>query len=366
MYLQDLQLSNFRNFGELSVSFSPGLNVIHGENGAGKTNLFEAIYYCAILRSHRKRRDDELVTFGTDFFKILAVTAQGTRLTRFEIVYGKDQIPSKRVWLNGAPVERLSSMVGEFKSVILSFDDLTLVSGPPYHRRRFLDILLSEMSSSYLADIIAYRRVLQQRNRLLWEMKTNRKKDAQLLESWDSQLIELGSRIVSKRREISEGLFGLVAKYCGSLGIRSRVKLLYVPSFSTGNSVKESFERALMKEREREFQRSQTLIGPHRDEIQVSLDGVSLRSFGSCGQQRLVAVAMRFAEAGLLHEFYKDPPIVMLDEILGELDLQTREKVLTHLRDYRQVLIASVSPLLMDDPDASHYSLVNGVLEWKK
>lgn len=366
MYLRELQLNNFRNFVDLSVSFAPGLNIIYGGNGAGKTNLFEAIYYLAIARSHRRRRDDELVRFGSDFFKIFAVTMKDRTPSKFEIIYSRDQIPNKKVRIDGSSLERISAIIGKFKSVILSFDDLNLVSGPPHHRRRFLDILLSEMSSSYLADIITYRRILQQRNRILWKIKMGGEKNEDLLESWDSQLIEFGTRIISKRDEISKSLFNLVNEHCHSLGIRSKVMLSYRSSFPFYDSIESSFRESLNRSREKELERGQTLVGPHRDDIEISLDGVDLRRYGSCGQQRLVAVAMRFAEANMLNDFYRDPPVLMLDEILVELDLPTREKIVDHLKAYSQIFIASVSPLQLNDSDVTYYTIENGVLEWRK
>lgn len=339
---------------------------MYGENGAGKTNLFEAIYYLSIARSHRWRRDDELVRFGSDFFKIYAVAMKEHTASKFEITYSKDRTPNKKVLIDGASVERISSMIGKFKSVILSFNDINLVSGPPHYRRRFLDILLSEISSSYLADIIAYKRVLQQRNRLLWEMKIDRKKNIDLLESWDSQLIEFGTRIISKRYEISKTLFNLIDRHCHSLGISSEVRLSYLSSFQLEDPIETSFRECLVRDREREIQKGQTLVGPHRDDIEVSLDGVNLRRFGSSGQQRLFAVAMRFTEATMLSDFYRDPPVLMLDEILVELDLPTRNRILNHLENYTQIFIASVSPLRLEGSNANHYTIDNGVLEWKK
>lgn len=366
MYLRDLELSNFRNFKEFSVSFGPGVNIIYGENGAGKTNLFEAIYYLTIARSHRRRRDDELIRFHSDFFKIFAVAMKEQNASKFEITYSKSRTPHKKVSIDGSSIERLSSMIGKFKAVILSFDDVNLVNGPPYHRRRFLDILLSEISSSYLADIIAYRRVLQQRNRQLWEMKVNSKKNVDLVESWDSQLVEFGTRIVSKRHEISGSLFKLVDELCPSIGVRAEVRLSYLPSFPLESPIENSFRERLTRERERELQRGQTLIGPHRDDIEICFDGMDLRRFGSCGQQRLVAAAMRFAEAALLNNFHRDPPVLMLDEILVELDLRTREKILEHLENYSQIFIASASPLRLEGSHVTHYTLTNGILEWKR
>jgi DNA replication and repair protein RecF len=366
MYLRDLELDNFRNFRKLSVSFAPGLNVIHGENGAGKTNLLEAIYYLTIARSHRSRKEDDLVRFNSDFFKIRATAVRGDHLSKYEVTYSKDRVPNKRVVINGSTVERISSMIGEFRSVTLSFDDVNLVRGSPYYRRRFLDILLSEVSSSYLADAISYRRVLQQRNRQLWEMRTNSKRNSNLLESWDSQLVELGSRIVMKRREVSETLSELVKELSRSIGIYSELKLRYLPSFPLQQEVDVGFRQYLARERGRELIRGQTLVGPHRDDIGISLDGVNLRRFGSCGQQRLVAVVMRFAEASLLDNLYRDPPVLMLDEILVELDLPTREKVMSHLKRYSQIFVASASPLQLENSGVHYYTIRDGVLEWKE
>jgi DNA replication and repair protein RecF len=366
MYLRDLKLDNFRNFKEFSNSFPPGVNLIYGENGAGKTNLLEAIHYLTIARSHRGRRDDELIRFDSDFFRISAAAVKGQSTSRFEVTYSKERTPHKKVLIDGSSVERLSSVVGRFRGVILSFDDLSLVSGPPYWRRRFLDILLSAVSSSYLADLIAYKRVLLQRNKQLWEMKVNSKKNMHLLESWDSQLVELGARIASKRNEVSTNLAEIVDRLCPSMGIHSEVNLSYLPSFPLENPVEDSFRERLTRESNRELQRGQTLIGPHRDDMRILFDGRDLRRFGSCGQQRLVAVAMKFAEATLLNELYSDSPVLMLDEVLVELDLPTRERVLDQLKTYSQIFVASASRLELEGPHVTHYTLRNESLKWKE
>jgi DNA replication and repair protein RecF len=366
MYLREFHLTNFRNFTDLSVSFAPGAHVIFGNNGVGKTNFLEAVYYLAIGRSHRRRKDAELVRFNSDFFRITATAARNGDSSDFEVTYSKSQTPNKRIMVDGSALDRVSTLVGEFKAVILSFDDLTLVSGPPHHRRRFLNILLSEISPAYLSDIISYRRVLQQRNRLLWEMKTEMSRDLELLESWDDQLVQLGSRIVSKRREVSGTLFDEIGRIYASLGVGSQVQLSYVPSFEVSDVVESDFLGELHRRRQTEILRGQTLVGPHRDEIEILLDGVNLRQFGSCGQQRLVAVAMRFGEASLLNGTEKDSPVLMLDEILVELDPRTRAKVLDHLRSYEQVFIASASPLELEGSDVVYYTLKDQVLKWNE
>ena len=132
------------------------------------------------------------------------------------------------------------------------------------------------------------------------------------------------------------------------------------------SSIENSFRQSLTRERRRELQRAQTLIGPHRDDIEISMDGVNLRRFGSCGQQRLVAVAMRFAEASLLNNLYRDPPVLMLDEILVELDLPTRRRILDHLKNYSQIFIASASPLRLEGNNVTHYTLEGGLLQCRK
>ncbi len=364
MYLREFHLTNFRNFRNLSVSFTPGAHVIFGNNGVGKTNLFEGIYYLAIGRSHRRRKDAELIRFDSDFFRIAATAAKDSDSSAFEVTYSKIQTPNKKILIDGSALDRVSNLIGEFKAVILSFDDLTLVSGPPHHRRRFLNILLSEISPAYLSDIISYRRVLQQRNRLLWEMKTDHRKNLNLLESWDEQLIQFGSRIVSKRKEMTGVLFDEICTIYTSLGVGSQVEFSYLPSFDLRGAVESDFSLELRRSREREILRGQTQVGPHRDEIGIVLDGVDLRRFGSCGQQRLVAVAMRFGEARLLDDAQEDSPVLMLDEILVELDPSTRMKVLEHLRGYEQVFIASASPLQLEGNEVAHYTLQDEVLKW--
>jgi DNA replication and repair protein RecF len=342
--LNSLLVRNFRNLAELDLSFSGPRNLLIGKNGAGKSNVLEAIYYLCVVRSPRGALDGELMRWGADFFRI---EGRGERRRgAFEIAVRLSG-GQKDVGFNGRRLGRISELVGEVTVVSLAQDDTVLTKGPPSYRRRFLDIAISQISKNYLQTLNDYRRTLQQRNRVLLGARERGEAPGDALDPWDEQLVSLGARLVVGRHSAMGGLVPRAVEIYGRLGGgRDAFEVAYEPTIgppggASVTQVEEDFRAQLAKTRGIEAERGQTLVGPHRDDIGVRIGGRSLRTYGSEGQHRSAAIALRLGEAHLMRNQIGEDPLFLLDEVFSELDEDRAGALVTILEEWEQIFIAT-------------------------
>ncbi|HEX9107830.1 MAG TPA: DNA replication/repair protein RecF [Longimicrobiales bacterium] len=328
----ELRLRQFRNFAELELGFPTVGVAIIGDNGAGKTNLLEALYYLEIFRSFRGAPDERLVRFGTDAFFVRGrLTGPGSA---GEVAVGFERRGRrKRVALNGAPPERLGDAIGSVGAVIFSPSDVALVAGSPAERRRFLDIVLSLNRPGYLGAVQRYRQALRNRNSML-------RSGAQsaLLAAWEPGLVQAGARVMALRAEWALGAAPGFARRYAAISPGQQARLTYVPSVPLPREVpqaaeaEEAFRQALAQTAQRERERRLTLVGPHRDDLGLLMerDGEEreLRDFGSGGQQRTAAIALRMVEAESVREARGREPVILLDDVFAELDPGRSRRIL--------------------------------------
>ena len=299
MRITGLKLHNFRNYRDLEQAFEPGLTVFTGLNGAGKTNVLEAIFLCALGRSHRTSRDAELIRMGEMEGMVLLnlVTRGGSRSIREELVSGE----RKRIFLDGAPVAKSGELMGCLNVVMFSPEDLILVKGGPAERRRFMDMEISQLKPAYYYDLQQYNQALKQRNNLL---KDGIETAGDMLELWDEQLSRLGARIEIAR-----------AAFCRDL------KELAGELHDHMSSGKENLDKDLI--------RGFTSAGPHRDDLLLELNGCDVRTYGSQGQQRTTALSLKLSEIALIERLRQEKPVLLLDDVFSELDERRRELLLS-------------------------------------
>jgi len=341
MHLKSFKGVGFRNLADFDLEFSPDKNLFYGINGAGKTNLLEAIYYLAIGRSLRDFAEDEhLIQFNKDLMRLegRAQTEGGELL--IETALNKDE---KRLKINGEAQQKLSDLIGRLPIVSLSPEDDELCKGGPGTRRRFLDLAISQYSKTYLADLQDYRRILHQRNRLLFDIREGRA-DADSLSVWNQQLVDCGIKIIRKRSEAIDDLKELAgSRYMRISGGRERLGLRYHLSYKVepGEQSEQAFHRALSSNLDFEKRRGMTMFGPHRDDLEITTGGNRIRSFGSQGQQRTAAIALKLAEAEMLANQLREKPLILLDEIFAELDRDRGNALVEQLDPGYQVFIAT-------------------------
>ncbi|HOJ67647.1 MAG TPA: DNA replication/repair protein RecF [Candidatus Hydrogenedentes bacterium] len=335
MRLERIYCEQFRRLTRVAVEPAPGLNVFFGGNAQGKTSLLEAVLYAATARSHRATGDRELVQHGADgfFVAIAAVGASGK--VEVEARWWQGQ---KRFRINGATPERLSDLLGRVQVVLFAPDDLELVKGPASVRRRFLDICLSRIHGRYLRALQAYRQSLRQRNALL----KGSRPDPTLLDSFDALLARDGATLARDRADWITRLDAVAsALYQDLAEQRETLRLRYVPDIRD----LDHYLDVLGRSRESDLKAGATTRGPHRDEVQVLVDDHPLDAYGSQGQQKSAALALRLAEAQLTREACGEAPALLLDEIFSDLDERRSERVLDAVPPDAQALVTTARPL---------------------
>lgn len=329
-----LTLHNFRNHSETSVEWASHLNIITGPNGAGKTNLIDAVHYLCMSRSFVSNSDQYVVGDEETGFLIRG-DFEGEIRKQFSVSCSYSRGEGKRIFVNDSPLEKHSDLIGMVPVVVLSPEDRRLTAEGPAERRAFLDGFISQISVSYLKDLIAYRRVRKQRNRLLQEFRGPERELKLLIEPWDSQLVEAGSRIVATRAVVLERFRAyLETQYSSISGLELKPDLAYQTFCEPDEDpavMKGRYREILDREFEKEAEREQTLIGPHRDEIVFYLGGMELRKYGSQGQHRLFSVALKLAQLFYYSDELEDLPVMLLDDVFGNLDASKTDVLLQTL-----------------------------------
>ncbi|MDQ3557008.1 MAG: DNA replication/repair protein RecF, partial [Gemmatimonadota bacterium] len=360
-YLASLHLRDFRNYAEQRLDLPPQGVALVGDNGQGKTNLLEAIYYLEIFRSIRGAPDEQLVRFGEDTFRIEGRMRSEDGQERSLAAAFDRRRRRKKVTVNGAEPPRLGDAIGGVGAVIFSPSDVALVAGSPGERRRFLDILLSLSEPGYLAALQRFRQTLFQRNALLRQGA-----DTAEVAAWNSGLVEWGSRIVAARlRWVGERAAGFAA-HCAHVAGGAPASLEYLCSVrdlpgSEPDAIASAFAAALERGAERETRRGMTLAGPHRDDLRFVLDpggaAVDLRVYGSGGQQRTAAIALRMTEADTVRERRGRDGLLLLDDVFAELDAGRARRIIEWIeREERGQVILTA-------PKAGDVELRGGLLE---
>ena len=334
MLVKTITLKNFRNHSYLSYDFFSGLNLITGSNAAGKTNIVEAIYYLSLARSFRGCDDEDLVLKSKDKAEILAVIQEGELSRKIRIIITKD---GRKVFLNNKPITKLSELAKTVNVVLFEPKDVMLFRGSPKIRREFLDINLSKKSTPYFDYISRYEKVLKERNELLKSDKI----DPILLETTTELLVKLSGPIVSYRqmylKDINDILIKLTRAFTGE---SARVEIIYKPFVEYNADFEINAKEAFKKALESDFHRKATSIGIHREDFSIALNGRDIATFGSQGENRMLALALKLAPYFLIEDKEKRP-IVVLDDVMSELDQTHRQKLITFLKKLEQVFITA-------------------------
>jgi DNA replication and repair protein RecF len=365
MHLAHLALNNFRNYRRLELASEPGISLIVGANAQGKTNLLEAIYLLATTRAVRGGGEAELIRLGAaaDGLNAARIIGKAEReqgpVTVEIVIVGRDdgsgprgpaEHAGKRLKVNGLP-RRASEVIGQITAVLFTASDIELISGPPVNRRRYLDITISQTDSHYVRALQRYSRVLLQRNHLLRRISEGRAQQEEL-GYWDEELVREGAQIMRARQQTMQALCIAARDYHRRLSEgREDLQITYAPQTAladedaaTTEEIASRLRAGLGGLRRREIANGATLVGPHRDDLLFKLDQMPIASYGSRAQQRTAALALRLAETSFLHAANHDPPILLLDDILSELDEERRRAVLPLLHDAQQVFVTTAEP----------------------
>lgn len=353
MKILNARLRNFRNHRETSFDFAARMNVLLGDNGQGKTNTLEALSFFCLTKSFYASADATALKKNETFFEIDG-TLESDREKEFAVRVAYDHVRKiKKFTINNVEPEKHSAVIGMFPVVVLSPENNAITFGAPNDRRKFVDLILSQSSASYMEDILEYRRILRQRNAVLHEAQGGDCDDK--LTPWNEMLIDRGAAIILKRSKFLREFSPFIADaFLQIVGEQETPKIEYLPSVQldegeTADGVKTKLHQKLQRKYYDERRFRTTLVGPHRDEIQFSLDGLQLKHFASQGQHKTFLIALKTAEFYYLKERCSETPIFLLDDVFSELDERRSQKLLRLVETLGQTFITTTSEKFFDN-----------------
>ena len=331
MIIKSIELSDFRNYNSLSMSFDKDTNILYGDNAQGKTNILEAIYLCSTTKSHKGSKDRELIKLDREESHIRMVIEKNQMSHTVDMHLKKNK--TKGVAIDGIPIRKSSELIGLVNVVFFSPEDLSMIKNGPAERRRFIDMELCQLDKIYLYNLTKYNKILSQRNNLLKQIPYNQSL-MDTLSIWDEQLITYGNSIIVRRKAFIDELNEMIGFIHNRLsGGREELSVYYEPSADN-----EIFAKKLEKSIEKDILLKTTGIGPHRDDISFMIKNVDIRKFGSQGQQRTAALSLKLAEIELLRQTVKEEPILLLDDVLSELDRSRQNYLLESIENIQTIV----------------------------
>jgi DNA replication and repair protein RecF len=339
MYLQQLSFINFKNYAEAEISLAEGVNAFVGNNGAGKTNLLDAVHYLSLCKSYFNPIDSQQIKQGADFFMINGVFKKGG--SKEVIACGVKRNQKKQFKRNKKDYQRLADHIGLLPLVMISPYDISIIIEGSEERRKFIDNVISQTDHNYLDELIAYNKVLTNRNMLLKQIADTGRYDPELLAVFNEQLIASGSRIFEKRRAFMEVFTGIFNRHYQFISEDAElVELVYESQL-----LQDSFERLLKKSIERDRILERTTSGIHKDDLQFNIHGMAMKKFGSQGQQKSFLIALKLAQYTFLTRKKGFKPLLLLDDIFDKLDDNRVTKLMQMVsnNDFGQVFITDTS-----------------------
>ncbi len=376
MHVSRLSLHDFRSYAQVDVDFAPGVSVLVGANGEGKTNLVEAVDYLSSLGSHRVAAEAPLVRHGAERAVVRATVVRDGREALLEVELNPGRANRARV--NRSPLPRARELLGLLRCVVFSPDDLALVKGDPGDRRRFLDTLLVTRAPRLAGVRADYDRVLKQRNTLLRTAAAGRRgtrgpSDLSTLDVWDDHLVRTGADLLLARLELVDALSPYVAQSYAQVAAtaargRTQAMLTYRPSLALDaaerdrGALGDALAAELVARRSDELDRGVSLVGPHRDELELAVGDLPARGYASQGESWSFALALRLAAYRLLRS-EGDDPVLVLDDVFAELDRQRRDHLASLVADAEQVLVtAAVAADVPDRLAGAWYEVADGAV----
>lgn len=331
MYIESIELQNYRNYIGLSMFFDKGTNIIYGDNAQGKTNILEAVYLCGTTKSHRGSKDREMIRFDQEESHIRMRVNRNGISHKIDMHLKKNK--AKGIAIDGIPIRRAKELFGIVNIIFFSPEDLNIIKNGPGERRRFIDSELCQLNKIYLSDLYNYNQVLNQRNKLLKDMAVQNSLMS-TLDVWDQQLVHYGKSVIESRQAFIQDMNDIIGEIHSSItGQKEKIELRYEP-----NTAGVNFEEVLLKNREKDFKFRNTSSGPHRDDLCVKINNIDIRKFGSQGQQRTAALSLKLSEIYLVEKKIRDIPILLLDDVLSELDSNRQNYLLNSIKNIQTMI----------------------------
>jgi DNA replication and repair protein RecF len=346
MKINHLELRNYRNYDELKLNFDSNLNIFIGNNAQGKTNLLESLYLLAFTKSHRTNLDAELIKFREKEAKIKAEIQKKSGSISLELILNNKQ---KRAKINFLEQKRLADYIGQLKVIIFAPEDLNLIKGSPYKRRRFLDMELSQLSPIYLYDLIQYQALLKQRNAFLKQIDNPKNFDSLLFQILTEQFCKFGAKIIEARLNFVDKLKNYADTFHQNIASQpEQLNLEYQSQFSLPlnlsiENIYDCFIEHCKKKEEKELYKKSSLLGPHRDDLVFLINNLNVANFGSQGQVKTASLSIKIAEIELIYQQINEYPILLLDDVMSELDSFRQKKLLENVLNKTQTFITTTT-----------------------
>ena len=374
MFIKSIELTNFRNYENLSLEFSSKKVLLIGKNAQGKTNLLESLYYLSCLSSSRAKTDSELILWNKDFSKLKAYILKNDIEKELEVLINPPK--RKELKINGIKKSKSSEFCTNLSVVSFSVNDLLLLRGVPEDRRSWLDMAISQIYPAYPDRISKYNKIRTQKNNHLKDIKGNIQADTSLLDVFNSQLIVAGSNIIFLRLKFLQELQKIAMEKHLQIANNETLTTIYNSTvcddidFSltkdlTIENIAQSYEKKLQERKLEEIIRAQSLVGPHRDDVSFFINNIEAKKFASQGQQRTIVLSLKLAELELIKEKIDDIPVLLLDDVLAELDNIRQNYLLNAIGSETQTIITSVDTLQFDEEylkDVEIFKISDGTL----
>ncbi len=347
MKLKLLKLHNFRNHPDFQHNFNKNITVFYGPNASGKTNILEAIRFLSLPKSFRAKADHELINWGGDFARCEGIFEKENNITEVEIYLSKTKGQKKIIKINNN-VKSVSSLVGQFFIVLFCPEDLNLISESPSIRRRYLNIVISQADRKYYQEIAELKKILLNRNKLLFEIK-EKGVDPSILEFWNERLINLSKNIFRKRAYLINFINRKLPEFVSQIGLKGKkLQIKYKSKLKEINleNFEEEFRKKLREKLSDEIRRNRTLVGPHRDDFEMLLENKNASYFASRGETRSIILALKLAELSFSKEVFRIKPILLLDDIFSELDFEHRRNIVKIARDQQTIITTTELELI--------------------
>ena len=336
MLIEELKLKNFRNYSELTLHPHPGVNLYFGRNGSGKTNLLEAIHYCSLGRSHRISNDANAVKNG-EAFALSSVSIRNSLGQReIAVRFHPDETQKKSILLDGKKIAKFSDMMGCLRCVIFSPEDLGLIKEGPSLRRRYLDMMISQINRGYFIALQQYRTCMEQRNALIRNLRANSYADTSMLSAFEEIMAAPAAVIIRERRRIVSLLSECAQETYQRVSDTDEIfRLAYHSSVKEETEIEEVLCRLFRENREDEIRMGFTSVGPHRDDLILTLNKNQMKQFASQGQIRTAALSMKLSQMQILRDQSGEEPVLLLDDVMSELDRKRRACLIGEISSFQ-------------------------------
>ena len=351
MWIKKIKIKNFRNYEKEEINLEKNINIFYGQNAQGKTNIIESIFLCSLGKSFRAKKDNEMIKLNEQNAIVEIEYEKSDRDGKIKIEIGN----KKNIYLNGIKIKKLSELLGNLNIVIFTPDDIGILKGGPQNRRRFLDIMISQLRPNYMHVLNLYLKTIEQRNNYLRQIKEEHK-DENLLEIWDEKLAEYAIKIYEYRKEFIEKIIKKINIIHQNItNGEEEIELEYI----TECDDKEKYLELLKQRRKLDIIKGFTTKGVHRDDFMIYINKKDIKIFGSQGQNRTAMLSLKLAELQVIYDEIGEYPILLLDDFMSELDKTRRKNFLENIEG-TQVIITGTEKLDIENLEYLEYNVSNG------